>query len=176
MPMAFSPDSKTLLTVAPTDKTRMWDAATGQPDRLTLTHQGAVHSVAYSPDGKTVLAGSYDRQRTARMWDAATGKPIGRPFDASSGSSIPWRIAPMARPCSPGAPTGRRGCGTPPPAIRSVAPLTHQGIVYAVAYSPDGKTVLTGSADQTARLWDAATGSTDRLAFAASGSGLLRGV
>ena len=26
-------------------------------------------------------------------------------------------------------------------------------------YSPDGKTVLTGSADQTARLWDAATGS-----------------
>ncbi len=28
----------------------------------------------------------------------------------------------------------------------------------AVAFSPDGKTVLTGSADKTARLWDAATG------------------
>ena len=28
----------------------------------------------------------------------------------------------------------------------------------AVAFSPDGKTVLTGSSDKTARLWDAATG------------------
>jgi tetratricopeptide (TPR) repeat protein len=30
--------------------------------------------------------------------------------------------------------------------------------VVAVAFSPDGKTVLTGSGDKTARLWDAATG------------------
>ena len=30
--------------------------------------------------------------------------------------------------------------------------------VKAVAFSPDGTTVLTGSADGTARLWDAATG------------------
>ena len=29
--------------------------------------------------------------------------------------------------------------------------------VSAVAFSPDGKTVLTGSRDNTARLWDAAT-------------------
>ena len=27
-----------------------------------------------------------------------------------------------------------------------------------MAYSPDGKTVLTGSDDNTARVWDAATG------------------
>ena len=28
-----------------------------------------------------------------------------------------------------------------------------------MAFSPDGKTVLTGSDDKTARLWDAATGN-----------------
>jgi hypothetical protein len=37
-------------------------------------------------------------------------------------------------------------------------PLTHRGPVYAVAFSPDGKTVITGSWDNTARLWDATTG------------------
>jgi WD40 repeat protein len=37
--------------------------------------------------------------------------------------------------------------------------LVHQGGgVSAVAFSPDGETVLTGSLDKTARLWGAATG------------------
>jgi WD40 repeat protein len=34
----------------------------------------------------------------------------------------------------------------------------HTGAVLAVAFSPDGKRVLTGSRDRTAGLWDAATG------------------
>src|SRR5262249_25929636 len=36
--------------------------------------------------------------------------------------------------------------------------LEHQDWVRAAAFSPDGKTVLTGSQDNTARLWQAATG------------------
>ncbi len=36
--------------------------------------------------------------------------------------------------------------------------FSHGRTVAAVAFSPDGKTILTGSADNTARLWDAATG------------------
>ncbi|HSR31734.1 MAG TPA: hypothetical protein VLY63_14300, partial [Anaerolineae bacterium] len=39
-----------------------------------------------------------------------------------------------------------------------VAVLRHEGDVYAVALSPDGTRLATGSADGTARLWDAGSG------------------
>ena len=39
-------------------------------------HGDAVQAVAFSPDGKTALTGSFDN--TARLWDARTGKPIGK--------------------------------------------------------------------------------------------------
>jgi eukaryotic-like serine/threonine-protein kinase len=41
---------------------------------------------------------------------------------------------------------------------RSHMPMHHDDDVIAVRFSPDGTRVLTGSRDDTARLWDAATG------------------
>lgn len=44
-------------------------------DLLTLKgHTDPVYSVAYSPDGKRVVTGSYDK--TAKVWDAQTGKEL----------------------------------------------------------------------------------------------------
>ena len=34
----------------------------------------------------------------------------------------------------------------------------HKGGVTSVAFSPDGQRIVTGSRDQTARVWEAATG------------------
>ena len=34
----------------------------------------------------------------------------------------------------------------------------HTAVVHALAFSPDGKQILTGSADRTLRFWDARTG------------------
>src|ERR1700730_14600341 len=39
-----------------------------------------------------------------------------------------------------------------------VAQLGHSGGVTSVAIAPDGKRVLTGSGDHTARIWDTETG------------------
>ena len=34
----------------------------------------------------------------------------------------------------------------------------HSGPVYSVAYSPDGKHIVSGSQDETVKVWDSQTG------------------
>src|SRR5208337_4535133 len=51
--------------------------------------------------------------------------------------------------------------------------LPHKRPVWAVAFAPDGKLVLTGSDDGTARLWDVASG---RLTATLEHGGLVRSV
>ncbi len=36
--------------------------------------------------------------------------------------------------------------------------MTHDYMVNSVAFSPDGKYVVSGSGDNTARVWEASTG------------------
>ena len=42
--------------------------------QVLLGHSGNVSSVAYSPDGKRIVSGSWDK--TVRVWDAQTGEAL----------------------------------------------------------------------------------------------------
>src|SRR5262245_55740748 len=55
--------------------------------------------------------------------------------------------------------TERRGLWDAKTGVPIGQPMLHGSKVQAVAFSPDGHTILTGSRDNTARLWDARTGA-----------------
>ena len=41
----------------------------------------------------------------------------------------------------------------------------HSGNVYSAAYSPDGKHIVSGSADRTVKVWDSQTGKEVNVLF-----------
>ena len=146
----FSPSGNTILTNAP----RLWNAATALPISKPLKPFGVVTSMAFSPDGKTVLTGSSDR--TARLWDATTAEPIGHHMDHQAEvSSVAF--SPDGKTVLTGSHDDRARLWDAATGLSIGHPFEHQAAVTAVAYSPDAKTVLTVSGDNTARLWDAAT-------------------
>ena len=154
--VAFSPDSRTVVTGSDDNTARLWDVETGKPKCDPLKHEGAVMSVAFSPDGQAVLTGSDDN--TARLWDAKTGKPIGQPLmykgrvssvaSSPDGQTVPGSERQRG---ARGVASGAADSGT----MRRAA--DDELRVMSVAFSPDKRTVVTGSWDNTARLWDAKT-------------------
>ncbi len=133
-------------------------------DGLSATHQAAVNALAFSPDSASLATANEDWM--AHLCEVATGRQLQR-FTHEG-----WYLDINAVYAVAFSPDGRylataSGDGTAgiweTHSGRQIACLTggkshfvclnHNGPVYAVAASPDGRHLATGSQDGTARLW-----------------------
>ena len=163
--VAFSPDGQYVLTGSTGDDPTLWDAATGAAVRTFIGDASAAIGVAFSPDGKYVLTGSLG-QKTAKLWDAASGAMV-RTFSGHTDSVSSVAFSPdgmyvltgsldkTAKLWNAASGAEARTFSEHTSSVRTSLEMKHWS--YSVAFSPDGKYVLTGSDDGTAKLWDAAT-------------------
>jgi RNA polymerase sigma factor (sigma-70 family) len=135
-----------------------WDPATGATKGKLPDPKLTVDGLGFSPDGKTLvtLHSTPDRPGEAVFWDAASGKRL-RSFAVSAYPAAPPVFTRDGKTVlfptfAPGfslrdATTGKLRLGA----------QGHEGDLRALAFTPDGKIVITGSQDHV-RTWAAATG------------------
>ncbi len=167
--IALSPDRRFLATAIHEWKKvypiQMWNAVTGKR-LLTLTgHTRWIKSLAFSPDGKTLA--SCDQHGIIHLWDLDTA--ITRATFKTPDAFYALSFAPngklLASGCYDGSvrlwnvtakQQGLRGkIGQYLPTLTLKG---HKDDVSTLAFSPDGKMLLSGSDDGTIRAWDTITG------------------
>jgi len=123
----------------------------------TFDTQQPVEAVGFSPDGKQLATGGWGG--TVRIWDAEAGEQLA---EIPSGGQYVFGLAfsPDGRQLAVGTNVGPdylKIFDTQSGAlVKSLA--GHTDAVLSVAYSRDGRLLLTSSYDNTARLWDVGSG------------------
>ncbi|KAI5116961.1 hypothetical protein M0805_001365 [Coniferiporia weirii] len=117
----------------------------------------SVYCVAYSPDGKHVVSGSYDN--TLRIWDAHTSDAVGEPLTGHLSWVTSVAYAPDGRHIVSGSYDTTLKIWDSQTGDAVGDPLRgHLAWVTSVTYSPGGTYIVSGSDDNTLRIWDSHTG------------------
>ena len=123
---------------------------------MTITgHELDVSSCAYSPDGRWIVSGSWDR--TLRVWDAQNGQEHlilrGHEKDVTCCAFSPdghWIVS--------GSMDKTLRVWDANTGLEQMVLKGNGDVVASCAFSSDGGLIISGSWDDTARVWDANTG------------------
>lgn len=156
--LAFEPNGQLLAIALPgVVELRMADGVTLV--RQLEGHHGNVNAVAFSSDGKRLVAGAGDvgAAGDVRVWDVATGKLLA--------TLAGHKDAVYAVAVSPDGKTIASGSYDQEIIIWDVAaaqPLRtlhgHNGAICGLSFRKDGKVLASASADRTVKLWDPTNG------------------
>lgn len=175
--VAFSPKGDTVLSADSGWKIRavikLWDVSTGRLIQTIKGHDDGVKSVAFTPDGRHIL--SIDIFMFMRLWEVSTGRMV-RETKVFSGDSVD--VSPDGKYAVSGS-VGIPGSG---PSRWSegmrVWDLSSGKLIYnikdagfGVAFSPNGKYILSGCDGNLIKLWNFKTGHLHKEFLRHSGSG-----
>ncbi|KAG2066720.1 tricorn protease domain 2-containing protein [Suillus decipiens] len=164
--IALSPDGKKAVSGSMDGGVRLWYIDTGKVITKWMGHTDGVTSVCWSRDGQRILSGSIDG--TARQWKVENEETILAPVKtghryvfaavyspdmsmfATGGSEQSWDF------------TGDNESQIKIWDVKIVGKLVatlegHTHRVWCLAWTPDGKTLISGSSDRSIRTWNTTT-------------------
>ena len=148
----FSPDGNNVVSASGiAGVVEVWDIQAGSS--IELEHM-TFRAVSLSPDRKTIAAGTYIG--TIQLWDVETGQNIGNLIDERWHSVKMLRFSPDGRIIASRSTNERFIRLWDVSTQKIIAKLEHSS-VYALTFSPTGKTLTSGDTDGIVKLWDVAT-------------------
>lgn len=170
--VAYTPDGATFVSGGEDAEVCLWDVKSGEVRRRLATPAGYAVSLAVSPDGATLVTATGRRLRDetphdykAQFWDLRAGT-VRHETTGFKGSISSLVFFPDGKKAALANDDGNVyvcdvAAGTKTLTITAVGTEELDNI-FAIAISPDAKTLATGHLDGRVRIWDAETGGHKR--------------